>query len=208
MGNVLDRLPAFGYPICAEGHIDMTNFVGGGNLGNVFRVHATEVRVSSLGHGVAEVMMLGPITQVSMAALRPSVLSACAGADALILRMDRGILAMEIGVVIPVRTYDGSSPPGAIVCRDDAGEFALWSEYAEQVSASGAMRAVFRASRLEWAMDWARHQALRSRTSRTKSTARLLQAQARNLVAASHGKGQAGESLDHPAVDQTTLPIR
>lgn len=186
----------------------MTKIVGGGGNLETFRSHATEVRVSSIGGGVWQILMLGPITRVSLNALRPSVLKACSGADALVLRMDQGILAMPIGDVIPAQTYDMYSPPGAIVCRADADEMALWNDYAEQVSASGATRSVFSSERLEWALVWARHQAQKKRVSRTLSTARILQAQARDLLRASHGLPLAPESADRAATCQTIAPAR
>lgn len=109
--------------------------------------------VSAPARGVCEIRYRGVLTRPTFERMRADVLQAVSDAGALVLRMDRALMAIGQLEVGAPDEYGHNPAPGAVVVNRDQVEF--WADYSSQIARKGVMRAVFLDSQLELARHWA-----------------------------------------------------
>ena len=107
-------------------------------------------------YNFVEVNYTGVLAFTSLAYLQKIVLAETLDIPALVLRMDRALVAMSC---VPVSERRAYGPAGAIVVRPD--QFDLGSDYAQKMAAIGVRRVVFLESQLCLAYEWAEQRAQR-----------------------------------------------
>lgn len=123
----------------------------------VYRYHSARARVREIGGGVHEIEYTGAMTPKAFHALREDVLEATRGAQALVIRVDRGFFAMAQIRPSTRSAYAHNDAPGAVVGRQD--QLGYWVDYSMGAAEIGIMRAVFLDSQMTMALEWARRHA-------------------------------------------------
>ena len=129
----------------------MKSEIRGGGVAQTFRHHAARVACKSIG-GVFLSAYSGPICVQAFDNLRARVIESSAGANCMIMRMDKSLTLMACRPKLPGGTYPVGAAPGAVIVRDD--QYAMWSDYADAMADMGVRRVVFRDSQLELCREW------------------------------------------------------
>ena len=129
----------------------MKSEIRGGGVTQTFRHHASRVACESSG-GVFLSAYSGPICASTFDNLRARVIESSAGADCMVMRMDKSITLMSCRPKLSGGTYPAGAAPGAVIVRDD--QYALWSNYADAMADMGVRRVVFRDSQLAMCREW------------------------------------------------------
>lgn len=117
--------------------------------------HAAAARFKAVSSfNFVEVNYKGPLSLTSLGYLQGVVLAETRDIPALVLRMDRALLALAS---IPVADKMKYKPAGALVVRPD--QFDLCASYAESLAVIGVRRVVFLESQLALAYEWAEQRA-------------------------------------------------
>ena len=106
--------------------------------------------------GMLETSYGGVLTSAAFDVLRGDVLRETARASAVVIRMDKSLIAMADMPDVPRGTYHVRAVTGAVIVRAD--QYAMWSAYARRLAQIGVMRAVFLDSQGALPYEWALRQ--------------------------------------------------